>query len=310
MKATWISTYRQSFLVRGGASHASGMGPVTRLMTNKRHYCATICFSAHPTTGCDACTSWLSSYRIAMKPLAKLDLHGSGGRMQCRCSLALALLESVSQLSALRNSQYISILECQQGDPGHALHHLLRLRQASSGSAPASSRPNETNYTRCIHADRECKILDTVNKHKPSALEYALVSSREKAGWLEGTYELPGDDVIHVLPKKLDSSAEVRPLGQIGFSCVRMHTITLHAYSFACNSRCNRGGGTERATATHTRSRYMHVYPYESYVQGVTGKSCYASAGHCVCCVSSTQAGYSQRPQSLFAAGDSDLLPA
>jgi len=57
--------------------------------------------------------------------------------------------------------------------------------------------------------DREGNILDTVHPHKPSALEFALVSNRDKDCWLEGTQDLPGDDVIHVLPKKLDPAAEV-----------------------------------------------------------------------------------------------------
>lgn len=60
------------------------------------------------------------------------------------------------------------------------------------------------------HAGREGTILDVVHKHKPSALDFAIVSSRDKDIWPEGVQEVVGDDVIHVLPKKLDPAAEVR----------------------------------------------------------------------------------------------------
>jgi hypothetical protein len=52
--------------------------------------------------------------------------------------------------------------------------------------------------------------MDVVHKYKPSALDFALVSNRDKELWLEGTQDLEGDEVIHVLPKKLEPGCEVR----------------------------------------------------------------------------------------------------
>ena len=48
-----------------------------------------------------------------------------------------------------------------------------------------------------------------VNLHKPSALDSAVVSSRDKSYWPEGTLAVEGDEVITVLPKKMDPAAEV-----------------------------------------------------------------------------------------------------
>lgn len=56
---------------------------------------------------------------------------------------------------------------------------------------------------------RDGSVLDNIHKHKPSALDGALVSSLDKDLWTEGTQEVPGDEVIHVRPKQLDPQAEV-----------------------------------------------------------------------------------------------------
>ena len=48
-----------------------------------------------------------------------------------------------------------------------------------------------------------------VHKHKPSALDSALVNNADKDLWLPETKEVAGDQVIHVLPKHLDPQAEV-----------------------------------------------------------------------------------------------------
>jgi hypothetical protein len=61
----------------------------------------------------------------------------------------------------------------------------------------------------CLIADREGTFLDVVHAHKPSALMGAVVSSREPSMWPAECQAVPGDDVIHVLPKQLDPSAEV-----------------------------------------------------------------------------------------------------
>jgi hypothetical protein len=57
---------------------------------------------------------------------------------------------------------------------------------------------------------RDGALLDTVHKHKPSALDAAVVSGEDRELWPEGTHEVPGDEVIHVRPKQLDPKAEVR----------------------------------------------------------------------------------------------------
>ena len=51
--------------------------------------------------------------------------------------------------------------------------------------------------------------MDVVHKHKPSALDSALVSNADKDTWLPETKEVAGDQVIHVMPKHLDPQAEV-----------------------------------------------------------------------------------------------------
>jgi hypothetical protein len=60
---------------------------------------------------------------------------------------------------------------------------------------------------------RDGKVLDVVNKHKPSAMDSAIVTSHDRDVWLGGTNEVFGtfaDEAIHVRPKKLDPAAEVR----------------------------------------------------------------------------------------------------
>eukprot|EP00195_Chlamydomonas_chlamydogama_P005623 CAMPEP_0202898432 /NCGR_PEP_ID=MMETSP1392-20130828/6957_1 /ASSEMBLY_ACC=CAM_ASM_000868 /TAXON_ID=225041 /ORGANISM="Chlamydomonas chlamydogama, Strain SAG 11-48b" /LENGTH=338 /DNA_ID=CAMNT_0049584357 /DNA_START=110 /DNA_END=1123 /DNA_ORIENTATION=- len=56
---------------------------------------------------------------------------------------------------------------------------------------------------------RAGKLLDTVTIHKPSALDGAIVTNKDRAYWSEDVQDVVGDDVIHVLPKKLDPAAEV-----------------------------------------------------------------------------------------------------
>jgi len=60
------------------------------------------------------------------------------------------------------------------------------------------------------HAGRNGEVLDVVHSHKLSALMGAVCSGHDKSLWLEGCAPVPGDDVIHVMPKKLDPAAEVR----------------------------------------------------------------------------------------------------
>ncbi|GAX84197.1 hypothetical protein CEUSTIGMA_g11620.t1 [Chlamydomonas eustigma] len=59
---------------------------------------------------------------------------------------------------------------------------------------------------------RDGKVLDVINKHKPSALDSAIVTSHDRDVWLDGTNEVFGtfaDEAIHVRPKRLDPTAEV-----------------------------------------------------------------------------------------------------
>lgn len=61
-----------------------------------------------------------------------------------------------------------------------------------------------------LHADRQGQVADVVHLHKPTAMDGALCTSRDKTYWPEECQALEGDEVIHMLPKKLDPSAEVR----------------------------------------------------------------------------------------------------
>lgn len=59
-------------------------------------------------------------------------------------------------------------------------------------------------------AGREGQVLDVVHVHKHMALMGALCSSQDRSMWPENATAVPGDDVVHVFPKKLDPAAEVR----------------------------------------------------------------------------------------------------
>lgn len=61
-----------------------------------------------------------------------------------------------------------------------------------------------------VLADRQGQFLDVVHVHKPTALMGAVVTAREPSMWPEECQAVPGDDVVHVLPKHLDPAAEVR----------------------------------------------------------------------------------------------------
>ena len=52
--------------------------------------------------------------------------------------------------------------------------------------------------------------MDVAHVHKPSALKEAVVTHRDRGIWPDECQQVPGDDVIHVLPKQLDPAAEVR----------------------------------------------------------------------------------------------------
>lgn len=70
-----------------------------------------------------------------------------------------------------------------------------------------------TCATRCLPlADRQGQFLDVVHVHKPTALMGAVCTHREPSMWPEECQSVPGDDVVHVLPKKMDPSAEVCPM--------------------------------------------------------------------------------------------------
>lgn len=58
-------------------------------------------------------------------------------------------------------------------------------------------------------ADRQGEVHDVVHCHKPSAIDGALVSSRDKGYWPEGCQAVEGDDVIHFLPKLVGPPVEV-----------------------------------------------------------------------------------------------------
>ena len=87
-----------------------------------------------------------------------------------------------------------------------ALHHASLL----TASEPRQSDPKARARTcTCTCSGRDGSILDVVHKHKPSALDAAVVTAADRELWPEGTHEVPGDEVIHVRPKQLDPKAEV-----------------------------------------------------------------------------------------------------
>lgn len=52
--------------------------------------------------------------------------------------------------------------------------------------------------------------MDAVHVHKPTALEGSVCTAAEPSMWPEGTQAVEGDQVIHILPKRLVPQAEVR----------------------------------------------------------------------------------------------------
>lgn len=137
----------------------------------------------------------------------------------------------------------VVISECMQGVP----------MDARLGTSAHDGDKQLLMASAHAHAGREGTILDVVHKHKPSALDFAIVSSRDKDIWPEGLQEVVGDDVIHVLPKKLDPAAEVRDelgagwgegrLDRRGRARMREHNCTPACRRLmACNSQpCVRG---------------------------------------------------------------------
>jgi len=60
-----------------------------------------------------------------------------------------------------------------------------------------------------MHSGRDGQVLDVVHPHKLTALMGAVCSGKDSSMWPENCQPVPGDDVIHVFPKKMDPAAEV-----------------------------------------------------------------------------------------------------
>jgi len=56
--------------------------------------------------------------------------------------------------------------------------------------------------------NRQGQFMDVVHVHKPTALMGAICTHREPSMWPEECQAVPGDDVVHVLPKKLEPGCE------------------------------------------------------------------------------------------------------
>ncbi len=104
----------------------------------------------------------------------------------------------------------------------------LICRRLCSVSSSAALHADTEQAMSLLPLGRDGKIFDVVHKHKPSALDSAIVTSHDKDAWLEGTSEVFGaavSDAIHVRPKHLDPLAEVRELPchgeQIGVTSCR-----------------------------------------------------------------------------------------
>jgi hypothetical protein len=86
------------------------------------------------------------------------------------------------------------------------------LRPACNARLEAKPEAGDQSQTTPMrrNTDREGGVLDVVHPFKPSALMGAVCSSSDPSHWPEGCQAVPGDDVIHVMPKLLEPAAEVR----------------------------------------------------------------------------------------------------